>query len=226
MNNQKILIGCPTSQHKEYSIKEYLEGVENLTYKNFDLVLVDNSEDETYFNKLKILGVNVIKGKYFESAKDRVVHSRNILRKYCLDNNYDYLLSLEQDVVPPKDAIERLLKHDKDITGGLYFYLGDDKKTLLPMLWVHYQGEYAKRLMIHEVPENELIEAITCGLGCVLIKREVLEKIEFRHVKNEEPWDDLWFCEDAREKGFKVYVDTGVRCKHYVNGMDWSKIKK
>ena len=55
---------------------------------------------------------------------------------------------------------------------------------------------------------------------------KILEKIEFRHVKNEEPWDDLWFCEDAREKGFKVYVDTSIRCKHYVTGMDWSRIKK
>jgi len=226
MNNQKILIGCPTSQHKEYSIKEYLEGVENLTYKNFDLVLVDNSEDETYFNKLKSFGANVVKGKYFESAKDRVIDSRNILRKYFLDNEYDYFLSLEQDVVPPKDVIERLLKHGKEITGGLYFYLGDDKKTLLPMLWVHYNDDYAKRLMFNEIPENELIEVVTCGLGCVLIKREVLEKIEFRHVKDEEPWDDLWFCEDARKKGFKVYVDTSVKCKHYVKGMDWSKIKK
>ena len=118
------------------------------------------------------------------------------------------------------------MTHNKEITGALYFYLGDDNKTLLPMIWVYYEGEYAKRLMFHEIPEDKLMEVITCGLGCVLIKKEVLEKIEFRHVKDEDPWDDLWFCEDAREKGFKVYVDTGVRCKHYVRGMDWSKIKK
>jgi len=224
--NHKILIGCPTSHHKEYCLKEYLEGVRNLTYKNFDLVLIDNSEDDEYFNKLKKLGVKTIKGKHFESAKDRVVYSRNILREYCLENGYDYLLSLEQDVIPPKDAIERLLKHEKDIVGGLYYYFGDDKKTLLPMLWVHYKEEYAKRLNFNEVPENELIEVITCGLGCVLIKKEALEKIEFRHVKGKDPWDDLWFCEDAREKGFKVHVDTSIKCKHYVKGMDWSKIKK
>jgi len=222
----RILIGCPTSDYKEYSLKEYLEGIKNLTYKNFDLVLVDNSKNDYYFNKLKSSGINVIKGKYFESAKDRVIDSRNILREYCLKNDYDYLLSLEQDVVPPKDVIERLLKHDKEITGALYFYLGDDNKTLLPMIWIHYEGEYAKRLMFNEIPEDKLIEVITCGLGCILIKKEVLGKIKFRYVKDEEPWDDLWFCEDAREKGFKVYVDTGVRCKHYVRGMDWSKITK
>ena len=115
----KILVGCPTSNHKEYSINEYLNGIKNLNYRNFDLILVDNSEDNNYFNKLKSLGINVIKGKYFESAKDRVINSRNILREYFLNNDYDYLLSLEQDVVPPSNVIEKLLEHNKEVTGAL-----------------------------------------------------------------------------------------------------------
>ena len=221
----KILVGCPTSEHKAYCLKEYLEGVKNINY-SVDFVLVDNSENDEYYNKLKDLGVKVIKGKYFENARDRVIYSRNILRKYCLDNNYDYFLSLEQDVVPPKDVIEKLLKHEKDIVCGLYFYLGDDDKTLLPMVWVHHGGEFAKRLSFDEVPENKLIETITCGLGCVLIKKNVLEKVEFRYNKEKSPWDDVWFCEDSRKEGFKVYVDTSVKCKHYTKGMDWSKIKR
>ena len=94
------------------------------------------------------------------------------------------------------------------------------------MVWVHHEGEFAKRLSFNEVPENELIETITCGLGCVLIKRNVLEKVKFRYDKEKSPWDDVWFCEDARKEGFKVYLDTGVRCKHYTKGMDWSKIKR
>ena len=222
----KILVGCPTSNHKEYSLKEYLEGVKKLSYENIHFVLVDNSETSNYYEKLKSLGVSVIKDKYKESAKERVINSRNILRRCFLENDYDYFLSLEQDVVPPKDVIEKLLSHNKDIVGGLYFYLGDDNKTLLPMVWIHHEGEYARRLRFSEVPKDELIEVITCGLGCVLIKRDVLENIKFRYEKGKEPWDDLWFCEDARAKGFKVYVDTSAKCKHFVKGMDWSKIKK
>ena len=91
------------------------------SYKYFDLVLVDNSESNDYYNKLKKLDVKVIKDNYQEGAKDRVISSRNKLREYFLQNDYDYLLSLEQDVVPPKDVIEKLVKHDKDICSGLYF---------------------------------------------------------------------------------------------------------
>ena len=224
--NPKILLGCPTSEHKEYSLDKYLDGVKNLTYNNFDLLLVDNSKTDRYYKKLKEKNINVIKDKYFENARDRITHSRNILREKCLKENYEYLFSLEQDIIAPKDVIERLLKHKKEIISGLYFYLGDDNKTLLPVVWIYHKGKYARRLDVDEVMDNKLIEVITCGLGCVLIHRKVLEKIKFRYVKEKPGWDDLWFSEDARKNNFKVFVDTSIRCKHYVKGMDWSKIKK
>ena len=64
----KILVGCPTSEHKAYCLKEYLEGIKNINHE-IHFVLVDNSETEDYYNKLKELKVNVIRGKYFEHAK-------------------------------------------------------------------------------------------------------------------------------------------------------------
>ena len=116
------------------------------------------------------------------------------------------------------------MKHGKDICSGLYFKEKDNE--LIPIMYVPYKNEFAKLLKFEEIPENELIEVITSGLGCVLIKRKVLENVEFRYEKNKEPWDDVWFCEDARQKGFKVYVDTSVRCKHFIKGMKWDEIKK
>ena len=220
----RILIGCPTSNYKSYCLKEYLHGVRNLTHKYVDLVLVDNSKNSDYYNELKKLKIKVIKDDYKESVKERIVSSRNKLKEYFLKNDYDYLLSLEQDVVSPKDVIERLMKHGKDICSGLYFKEKDNE--LIPIMYVPYKNEFAKLLKFEEIPENELIEVITSGLGCVLIKRKVLENVEFRYEKNKEPWDDVWFCEDARQKGFKVYVDTSVRCKHFIKGMKWDEIKK
>ena len=106
----KILIGCPTSEHKSYCLKEYIEAVKKL---NCDVLLVDNSECEEYYNKIKSLGVNVIKDRYYKKARNRIVSSRNLLKEHCLKNGYDYLFSLEQDVIPPLDVIERLLKLNK-----------------------------------------------------------------------------------------------------------------
>ena len=99
----KILVGCPTSHHKAYCLKEYAEAVKSLDYPNYDILLVDNSPDEDYINKIKEHGLSVIKGHYFEGARDRIIASRNILRQKAIDEGYDYFFSLEQDVIPPRD---------------------------------------------------------------------------------------------------------------------------
>jgi len=96
----RVLVGCPTSEHKEYCLKEYANLLRSLTYDNFDVLLVDNSKDDRYYNKIKSLGIPVIKDKYLEGAKNRIVHSRNILRERVLNGGYDYFFSLEQDVIP------------------------------------------------------------------------------------------------------------------------------
>ena len=217
----KILIGCPTSEHKAYCLKEYVEVVKKL---DCDVLLVDNSEGEDYYNKLKELGINVIKDKYFPKARDRIVSSRNLLRQYCLDNNYDYLFSLEQDVIPPLDIIEKLLNSGKKVIGGLYYKV--DGKELTPIAWIHHEGTLARRLNYSETVESRIMEVITCGLGCVLIHKNVLEKVKFRYEENKKSFDDVWFGIDVRDKGFKLYLDTGLKCKHLIKGMDWDELEK
>ena len=85
----KILVGCPTSFHKEYALEAYAKAIKSLTYKNFDILLVDNSEDNKYFEKIKSFNIPVIKGPYFPSARDRIVASRNLLREKVI-KDYDY----------------------------------------------------------------------------------------------------------------------------------------
>ena len=58
----KILVGCPTSFHKEYCLNEYAKSVKELSYNNYDILLVDNSSDDNYLDKIKSYGLNAIKG--------------------------------------------------------------------------------------------------------------------------------------------------------------------
>ena len=55
MNKPKILVGCPTSFHKEYALEQYAESIKALTYPNYDILLVDNSKDDVYFKRIKKL---------------------------------------------------------------------------------------------------------------------------------------------------------------------------
>lgn len=228
MNLPKILVGCPTSFHKEYALKQYVEALKSLTYPNFDILLVDNSPDDSYLKKIQSYGLNVIKGPYFESARDRIIASRNILRQKVLDENYDYLFSLEQDVLPPPDVIEQLLFTKKRIVSGIYFnYVTKDNKTkLLPTLWTKIDQTYRYVLPPSKLNKG-IIQIAMSGLGCILIHKSIFNKIAFRYDKSYPGFDDVYFALDCKTYNFKIYADTNLACKHLVKNrpLDWKEIK-
>jgi len=232
MEKPKILVGCPTSEIYSYCISQYAEAVKSLKYPNYDVLLVDNSETNGFTKKIKELGINVIKGPYHEDLRERVIASRNLLRQHALENNYDYFLSLEQDVIPPEDIIQTLLNHKKPITSGVYFK---------PINFIiEKQGKHIKKItrimpllikddvkelevfsiaLMHtskDVMPNKVLKVRACGLGCVLISREVLEKIKFRY--GEKAFDDVAFSNDAYSQGYEIFADTSIKCKHLVHG--------
>ena len=229
MNKPRVLVGCPTSDYHKYCLNEYKEAVRNLTYENYDVVLVDNSLDEEYHKNISDDKVKVIRCSYSESARDRIVRSRNILRNIALNENYDYFLSLEQDVIPPSDIIERLLKHNKDIVSGVYFgkYIKGNQKRLVPMLWVAKKGDDSKinyvPVALNYINSGKLLKVNLSGIGCMLINRKVLENINFKYNPElKKQFDDISFCIDAQNKGFEIFADTNIKCKHLILNRPWS----
>jgi len=216
----KVLVGCPTFELYDYCLNKYVEAVKDIEYENYDVVLVDNSKGDSYFDKIKKRGVKVLKSPYYDDVEKRIVHARNVLRQYALDNDYDYLLCLDQDVIPYSDIIIQLMSHNKDVVSGLYFSycISNGIKTLTPMLWKD-EGDNS----IVYVNENEaflrpFFEIIACGLGCVLISREVLQFVKFRC---EDSPINILFCLDVHNKGYGIYADTSVRCVHMLEDKDF-----
>ena len=226
MKNPKVLIGCPTYFGKEYSLKQYKKAVDEIDYNNFEVVLIDNSDSKIdngkYFEKIKNIGLSVIKSKTFRGKRDTIVFSRNLLRAKVLEENFDYFLSLEQDVIPPPDVIKKLLSSGKEIVGGVVFYYNwnEDftKSVPSPLLWdfdpADRNSEYMYYVAPEELKKSQVKEIKACSLSCLLIHRSVLERVRFRIDQCVDGFDDVFFCIDARKAGFKIYVDTDVKCDH------------
>lgn len=221
----KVLVGCPTYKGKDYCLLKYAKAVLSLNYDNYNILLVDNSKTGDYIEDIKKTGIPVLKDVHNENHKESIVHSRNLLRKKALEQGYDYLLSLEQDVIPPKDIIEKLLAHNKKIISAVYFTIYKFKgvQKLRPLIWGEVPGEKDKMQFLNlEVKEAmkskqpSLKKILMCGLGCVLIHRDVLEKIEFRNHPEYKTYDDFQFCQDSREKGFDIFADLSVSCNHLI----------
>jgi len=226
----KILIGCPTYERYSYCVDLWVKRVNEIQEYSkehqIDYLLVDNSSTDTFYNQLKEKNINVIKAPYLPDVRERVIYSRNIIRDKFLNENYDFFFSLEQDIIPPKDIIEKLLKHNKEIVSAYYCKLqkvglrdnetGEVKNAIIEfaLVWVSVDKERIRRANPQEVLNKGLIKVGGYGIGCVLIKREVLEKIKFEYKPDKKAFDDMLFCDDAEKAGYDLFLDSNIRVTH------------
>jgi hypothetical protein len=145
-------------------------------------------------------------------------HARNTGCIKTLELDFEWLFFLDDDTIPPWDAIPKLMSHKKPIVSGLYY------RRSPPICPVMLKNTPNGRQWVTEFNSPSLIEVDFVGAGCLLINKEVLKKLnypwfEWKVDRYDLPPDqrmseDFSFCEKARQQGYKIYVDTGVQCRH------------
>jgi len=227
VNKPRVLLAAPIYDGKDYIIDRYIERIKELTYDNYDILLVDNSKTIDFAKKVKKMGVNIVKLKWEENSKKRLVSSRNYIREYALKNNYDYFFSLECDILPPKDVIEQLLSCEKKIVCGWYYITPyPHTRPCLSREWTMIEMKFA-----HVIPlpiymaKHKLMKCWLGSFGCMLIHRSVLEKIKFKTYDIFSHHDDTWFFFDCEKQGFEVYCKTDLLVPHFQDNK-WAEIKK
>lgn len=140
---------------------------------------------------------------------------------------FTHLLMIDSDTVPPEDAIERMMAQGNSIMTGLTPIITYDENNEAQtydnaFLARETDGE-GKVLKTHVAKRHTgLKEVFRCGASCILIAREVFEKLDqpyFRFVSNEENTkhvrsEDIDFCDRARALGYRILADTDVVCQH------------
>lgn len=243
----KILIASPTYEGMRYCHNEFFNAITSLDYPDYKILIVDNSEKEEYYNELKkIKEITVLKENLDEKNKMlRLIHSRNKILDYAFQNNYDYVLMLDSDVIPPKDCLKELLNCKKDLVSGLYYnyFIVDGKTQWLPVAWTELSDkdfqeikqkinlptsftavDLRVRMTSEEAESGKLIQVIIPSAGCLLIGKAVFSKIRYGLVDTSQissklnTTDDIYFILNAREQGFNPYCYTKVKCEHLVQG--------
>jgi GT2 family glycosyltransferase len=69
---------------------------------------------------------------------------------------------------------------------------------------------------LHEYFPSRVFQIHSTGMGFVMIKRKVMEKVKFKHIhtKKLNIGEDIAFCVDAQKKGFKVFCDSYLWALH------------
>lgn len=150
-------------------------------------------------------------------------HARNNIVKKFLESDNQWLLMIDEDVVPSRNPLT-MIEFDKNICVApcpIYQY---------GVRWNIYRLDkkgYWQPIKL----EKGLIEIDAAGTGCVLLKRKVLEKIrapferEFNEDGTEKLGLDLAFSKKAKESGFKIFASCEHRCSHYkiLNLEEWQR---
>ena len=155
-----------------------------------------------------------------------------------LKTDCDILWFIDSDVVPPKHTPDLIAMHgDKWLCAGapypifmaqpgelfrqvivtVYKGVGNEKKSLAPASHIPFEGtDWADGL----------------ATGCLMIKREVFERIEqpyfeFKYdpiTRTPIEGEDLGFCLKMHKLGIKFFTDYSMVCKHYKNNIDLLEI--
>jgi len=141
---------------------------------------------------------------------------RNLIADWA--KKFDYLFSIDSDIIVPKDALTKMLSYNKDAVSGVYIQRFHDKQT--SELYYLKDGRHLN-YQTNELPQNSVIEVDAFGLGCALIKSEVFKNIDYPHFVYSSALDhsqtlseDVYFCMKAKENRFKLYADTSIICDH------------
>ena len=137
-------------------------------------------------------------------------------RELFLSGPYEAMLVLESDILPPADTLKRLAELQADVAYGCYvFRSGTPVVNILekyPQKARNMGESLTVRGLWQEAKDKGVIECSGAGLGCILIKRKVLEKIPFELVgAGHCDWN---WTEDVYRAGFSMMADTGVICGH------------
>jgi cephalosporin hydroxylase len=173
----------------------------------------------------------IVRATQTGTSQERVAAQYNHARRLVLDGGYDAMLIVESDIVIPDDAIERLWSVDADVVTGLYAF------RRKPYEWNAYsalQGMHAAPLSHAGDGANiywgKTFAVQGMGLGCLLIRRIVLEHIEFRHTgvlhgrngRNSHCdwyfWQDLQLARTGFGSEFVAACDSSVACGHIHGG--------
>jgi hypothetical protein len=172
--------------------------------------------------RMLCLGMEV--GDAYSSAIDEILKHPEL-------SQWEYILTIEHDNVPPPDGVLKLIKRMEEhpeyaCVGGLYWTKGEGG---VPQIWGDPKDAVLNFRPQVPVP-GQLVECNGTGMGFNLFRLEM-----FKDEKLRRPWfvtkadaggvgtQDLYFWGDARKHGYRCAIDCDVAVGHYDHstGITW-----
>jgi hypothetical protein len=239
---QKLLTIATPFYYSFHFLEQYLTALQKLDYPKelLTLIFAVQGADDTYdvlkdFQKRMQHRYKQIileqRGEIFAGETTRKRNNLNICdqRNWLKSQTTDDVLFIGHDNFPPPNTIIRLLEGQSlggDIVGGVYSFIkygslgftsffmledkANDKRWPTTSLVKHDD-----KLWFPKCLYGERVWTWTTGMDCTLIKRDVLDNIDFSVGLTDYITDDVEFCHRAKCKSYRVLSDYGLWVPHW-----------
>ena len=165
------------------------------------------------------------------SGPDLAMGRGHVVGEFLEHRDGDALLMLDSDMAfTPQTIVDmwqvwgKLLEQGHQILGGLAFILGGPKvntEHMRPNIWMD-DPEKGPPFMcqVLNYPRNQLLRVAGTGAACLMIGREVLDKMRpnpfaiYNLPDGDRLSEDLSMCRRARDLGFEIHHHTGIKFDH------------
>ena len=144
---------------------------------------------------------------------------RNEAAKIAMEGEFDNLLFIDDDVLLPLDAFQKLYAADKDVIAGVTHIRG---YPYPPMIFNFTDEQYKKNSYVTNYakmcdPFTGLLECDAVGFSCCMIKVSLLkEMVPPYFVTSTHQTEDVYFCKKMKDSfpEKKIFAHCGVLTGH------------
>lgn len=179
---------------------------------------------------VKWFGWHLDKSLVVTNSGQLISDSHNKVLKESLErDDWDRFLWLEHDHQFPTDLLEVVSTHTDPIVGALYFNRVPEDPQPVAYMWNHDRTAIKRLQPFQLAPMLEegkrgCYDVDVVPMGCTSIRRDVLEQwpedLPWYHMPaanvraTSQMSDDVWFCRQAQEQGWRIKLDTRIIADH------------
>lgn len=183
--NKEIIAAVVVTYNRKILLKECLESLLMQTHPLDSIILVDNASTDGTRDYLKANGILQKKEISYIRLEKNSGGAGGFYEgiKFCYENGYDWLWLMDDDTIPAKDALEKLLDSRKYLNHEKVGFLCSNVKnqSLLPMNIPEVTNKNSANGYYRwpQYLEYGLVEVDSATFVSVLIPKETINKVGY-----------------------------------------------
>ncbi|MGU8928583.1 glycosyltransferase family 2 protein [Clostridium perfringens] len=187
-----------------------------------EIIVVDNKSDE--FNRKLLIENNKYYKLIFNDNNEGFARANNIGIKYALNKGYETILLINNDTLIEKNSLDIMYKKikyniDIGIVGCTILYNDNRDKIWFDggeINWIKFLGEHDNMKKKYNCNVESRYVSFLSGC-CMMIKREIFEKVGLLPEEYFMYFEDVDFCAKVLQNKYKLYVCRDAIIYHKVS---------